>query len=401
MTSVSTVLNIRSDTWINWEKYNPILQAGEPCFVDGNGFGFYFKIGDGVRRWKDLPYQNAIGPTGPTGLQGPIGETGWTGMGGYIGDAGPQGPRGITGVTGFGGAINMGSPGPVGPPGPAGPRGPLGRTGPAGPQGMEGYSIPGPQGPQGPQGPTGPPGVTGAQGITGPQGPPGAFYSFFDKIGTLTYTTPGNYVYAPPSNRTWDYVIMEVIMISGGGAGGPSRENRINTVSVYNQLQSITNGAGGSSGNYLSFSNVAALSSSPINITVGNGGQVPGGTNGGDTIIRYTTLSNTSATITVFGGKGGMVGLAGTSYIGHSILGITTPPPVNFSFGNAGRNGVVQPVNTSAIPTVATGGDPVVLQYGRGGNGRVNDILGRAYIPETAGSAGYVSINLYAVSAFS
>lgn len=38
-----------------WEKNNPILAAGEPGFVlDKN----LLKIGDGVTRWKDLPYIN-------------------------------------------------------------------------------------------------------------------------------------------------------------------------------------------------------------------------------------------------------------------------------------------------------------------------------------------------------
>lgn len=48
-----------------WANVNPILAEGELALeLDTDRF----KIGDGVRRWNDLPY--ASGPPGPQGPQG-------------------------------------------------------------------------------------------------------------------------------------------------------------------------------------------------------------------------------------------------------------------------------------------------------------------------------------------
>ena len=48
-----TTFRIRRGTAEAFERNNPILQYGEPCFVkDNNGF----KIGDGVTDWVNLPY---------------------------------------------------------------------------------------------------------------------------------------------------------------------------------------------------------------------------------------------------------------------------------------------------------------------------------------------------------
>ena len=50
-----TTFRIRRGTTEAFERNNPILQYGEPCFVkDKNGF----KIGDGQSRWTELPYIN-------------------------------------------------------------------------------------------------------------------------------------------------------------------------------------------------------------------------------------------------------------------------------------------------------------------------------------------------------
>lgn len=57
----------RRDTAANWSAQNPLLKAGELGFETTTNF---FKIGDGVAHWNDLPYQNQTGPTGPQGVKG-------------------------------------------------------------------------------------------------------------------------------------------------------------------------------------------------------------------------------------------------------------------------------------------------------------------------------------------
>lgn len=45
----------RTDSANHWNTVNPVLEAGEIGFeVDTNKF----KIGDGQRRWRDLPYKD-------------------------------------------------------------------------------------------------------------------------------------------------------------------------------------------------------------------------------------------------------------------------------------------------------------------------------------------------------
>lgn len=43
----------RSDTEANWLLYNPVLLKGEIAFSTDI---YNIKIGNGVSRWKDLPY---------------------------------------------------------------------------------------------------------------------------------------------------------------------------------------------------------------------------------------------------------------------------------------------------------------------------------------------------------
>lgn len=43
----------KSDTEANWELYNPVLYKGEIAFSSDTG---NFKIGDGINRWRGLPY---------------------------------------------------------------------------------------------------------------------------------------------------------------------------------------------------------------------------------------------------------------------------------------------------------------------------------------------------------
>jgi hypothetical protein len=130
---------------------NPLLTATRAGIEIGPA-GVRMKIGDGVRRWNELPYfggGDGAGSPGPIGPEGPEGPTGPPGPKGDTGDAGPAGTPGSAG--------SIGPEGPAGPTGPTGPPGPKGDTGDAGPAGTPGSagSI-GPEGPAGPTGPTGP-----------------------------------------------------------------------------------------------------------------------------------------------------------------------------------------------------------------------------------------------------
>ena len=53
---MATKIQLRRDLETNWETSNPILSQGEPGLaMDINRY----KIGDGVKAWKDLPYDNS------------------------------------------------------------------------------------------------------------------------------------------------------------------------------------------------------------------------------------------------------------------------------------------------------------------------------------------------------
>jgi hypothetical protein len=60
---------LRRATGASWNSTNPVLQSGEPGFdITTN----QLKIGDGVTRWRLLPYlASSEGSTGPTGPAGP------------------------------------------------------------------------------------------------------------------------------------------------------------------------------------------------------------------------------------------------------------------------------------------------------------------------------------------
>ena len=51
--SVVSVFKLKRGTAARWAELNPILEQGEPGFVYDNNL---LKIGDGIRRWNDLPY---------------------------------------------------------------------------------------------------------------------------------------------------------------------------------------------------------------------------------------------------------------------------------------------------------------------------------------------------------
>jgi len=173
-----------STDWAQEPARSFVLAEGEMALsTDLNAF----KIGDGVRKWFELPY--ASGPTGPTGTFGRTGPTGIPGSAVNTGATGPQstttgptgpiatGPTGVTGTTG-----RTGPTGPTvtGPTGFIGTTGPTGRTGPTGPLGT------------GPTGMTGNTGITGSTGLAGPTGPPGNRIVLRAKFNFVGSTSSGN-----------------------------------------------------------------------------------------------------------------------------------------------------------------------------------------------------------------
>ena len=57
-------VQVRRDNKANWEAVNPVLLDGEAAYEQDTDM---FKIGDGVKRYSDLPYHNKVGPQGPQG----------------------------------------------------------------------------------------------------------------------------------------------------------------------------------------------------------------------------------------------------------------------------------------------------------------------------------------------
>lgn len=160
-------IQFRHDTLGNWFTYNPILEVGEPAYETDTG---KIKYGNGVDRWRDLPYAvGAAGPAGPTGAPGPAGPPGADGA---VGPAGPQGPIGPDGhpnslavgtvTTGPTAAATITGTAPNQTVNFVFEKGPKGDTGLTGTQGI--------QGPAGPTGPAGAVGPAGPQGIQGPKG---------------------------------------------------------------------------------------------------------------------------------------------------------------------------------------------------------------------------------------
>ena len=54
MTTLNTRFQFKRDSLEALEMINPIPLAGEPCVAFSDS-GIIFKIGDGVRDWKNLP----------------------------------------------------------------------------------------------------------------------------------------------------------------------------------------------------------------------------------------------------------------------------------------------------------------------------------------------------------
>ena len=51
-------IQTRRDTAANWESKNPVLLAGEMIIVTTNAGDTRFKIGDGVKTYTQLPFQD-------------------------------------------------------------------------------------------------------------------------------------------------------------------------------------------------------------------------------------------------------------------------------------------------------------------------------------------------------
>lgn len=67
-------LQFRQDTLANWLRADPILASGEMGYVIGaTAEDRRLKVGDGTRRWSELPWVASRGPSGPVGPQGPQG----------------------------------------------------------------------------------------------------------------------------------------------------------------------------------------------------------------------------------------------------------------------------------------------------------------------------------------
>jgi len=200
---MATRVQFRRGLAANWTSANPILAQGELGIeLDTN----FFKIGDGLLAWTNLPYGGLQGLQGPQGvsinLLGSV-ETeedlpasgnqndafivqsngdlyvwdvitdSWDNVGQIVGPEGPQGIQGETGSTGPQG--EQGIQGIQGETGETGPQGETGETGPQGEQGVQGIQgETGLQGEQGVQGEQGEQGIQGEQGETGPTGPTGA-----------------------------------------------------------------------------------------------------------------------------------------------------------------------------------------------------------------------------------
>lgn len=112
-------VQVRRDNKANWEAVNPVLLDGEAAYEKDTDM---FKIGDGVNKYKDLPYHNKVGP------QGEPGPTPQISMNVSTGNPGTSASVNVTG-TAENPVINL-----------TVPRGDTGKTGSTGPKGDTGSS---------------------------------------------------------------------------------------------------------------------------------------------------------------------------------------------------------------------------------------------------------------------
>ena len=56
MKRISTRICLHQDTYENWMEHNPVLLNGELAIVRIGGDIIKIKVGDGERRFSDLPF---------------------------------------------------------------------------------------------------------------------------------------------------------------------------------------------------------------------------------------------------------------------------------------------------------------------------------------------------------
>ena len=138
---MGTQIQFRRDTAVKWTSVNPILASGELGLEIDTDF---FKFGDGVTPWNDLPYSGSSGGGSGTGVSGISGYSGYSGFGlsGYSGYSGTNGSgsSGGSGLSGYSGI--SGYSGYLGYSGFSGSNGYSGNSGfsGAGSSGFSGYS---------------------------------------------------------------------------------------------------------------------------------------------------------------------------------------------------------------------------------------------------------------------
>lgn len=67
MKTLSVKILQRSDTEKNWESTNPVLSEDEVGFVKNSG---NFKVGDGTKKWSELPLYESLSPNDRSKLNG-------------------------------------------------------------------------------------------------------------------------------------------------------------------------------------------------------------------------------------------------------------------------------------------------------------------------------------------
>lgn len=65
--TINVKVKQRTDTESNWASKNPVLLDGEHGYVKGSG---KYKIGDGTKKWSELPYYESLNTTDKTKLDG-------------------------------------------------------------------------------------------------------------------------------------------------------------------------------------------------------------------------------------------------------------------------------------------------------------------------------------------
>lgn len=94
-------IQLRRGSSSDWTNINPILSEGEMGIELDT---LKFKLGDGINKYRDLPY---AGTPGAPGLDGIDGRPGSDGLDGRNGIDGSTGPKGSTGVFDYDGMMSL------------------------------------------------------------------------------------------------------------------------------------------------------------------------------------------------------------------------------------------------------------------------------------------------------